>query len=339
MKNRIIYLDLIRITAMLLVVSCHCFGDVSNVSPALISMLTYIEMPCIGLFIAISGALLLPIKEPGNIFIKRRLSKIVVPTIVWSSVYMIIGGSFTVKNVMGMLFHPVGSGILWFMYTIIGLYLLSPIISPWLKSTSRKSVRNLLLIWSFSLCYPIFGNLIETNQTESSYIYYFSGYAGFFVLGYYLRQWGISLKNSSVMFVAALACMIGFKLLLPEFALYNGNWYLSIFCPISVIFYWNIIKRLTAKLLPPIVNSASQCNKLGSMIGLISNLCFGVYFIHIGLVKCSVFDFSLGGGYLIAYILRVALVFSLALFLSYIICRLPLSSYIIGYHKIRKKAA
>ena len=64
MKERIIAYDYIRIVAMLLVVACHCFGDTSTASPAVISLLSYLEMPCNGLFFAISGALLLPVHTP-----------------------------------------------------------------------------------------------------------------------------------------------------------------------------------------------------------------------------------------------------------------------------------
>lgn len=97
-NDRVIYFDYIRIIAIMLVVACHCFGDVDNVSPAVISILTYLEMPCIGLFITLSGALLLPIKLSPKNFIKRRLSKIFIPTFLWSLIYLCLGNRLNINN-------------------------------------------------------------------------------------------------------------------------------------------------------------------------------------------------------------------------------------------------
>ena len=53
-----------------------------------LSTLSYVTAPYIGLFIMISGALLLPIKVDAIHFLKRRFGKIAGPTLFWSLFYL-----------------------------------------------------------------------------------------------------------------------------------------------------------------------------------------------------------------------------------------------------------
>lgn len=193
MKGRIIEYDYIRIVAMLLVVACHCFGATTDASPAVISLLSYLEMPCNGLFFAVSGALLLPVKtEPHEslTFLRKRLSKVVIPTVVWSFFYMLLSGSLTLTNVIGLPFAPKGASIFWFMYVIIGLYIIAPIISPCLDKVDNRTLRIYLGLWGISLCYPILSNWVDVNTSGASILHYVSGYVGFFILGYYFKRNG-----------------------------------------------------------------------------------------------------------------------------------------------------
>lgn len=328
MTNRIIYLDVIRIVAILLVVACHCFGDVSDVSPKLISLLTYIEMPCIGLFLAISGALVLPVKQSTGSFLKKRLKKIVIPTLFWFPTYLILGNNLTVNNLIGGGFHPVGSGILWFVYTIIGLYLVSPIISPWLERVSQNVLLIYLLIWAVTLCFPILDNWINTDRSYAGWTYYLSGYIGYYVLGFYLRKYDIKFTFAGLLYFVLLCIMIVAKTKFPEIELYSESWYLSIFGASGVVFYWSFLKYLTKKYIP--------C-RLNNSIAAISNLVFGIYFIHIGLVKYITPEIYIGGfSYLSIYLIRVAITFFSALLISRLISLLPFSNYLIGFQNKKK---
>lgn len=251
---------------------------------------------------------------------------------VWSVVYMSFHNDLTIHNLVEMFFHPVGSGILWFIYVIAGLYVISPIISPWLENVSRKVLRFYLLIWAFSLCFPIFGNWVEVNQSFSSGIYYFSGYIGYFILGYYLRKYGIPLKVAAPMYIAFLCLMISVKIIFPQFELYNDSWYLTIFGAVGVIFYWALLKTIAEKV-------GKAHHSLNNSIALISNLVFGVYFIHIGLVTYVTPEIHIDGlSYLPTYIIKVSVTFIGALFISWLISFLPYADYIIGFKQRRNKS-
>lgn len=322
MRNRVLYFDSIRVIAILLVIACHCFGNIDNISPTIISIITYLEMPCIGLFIALSGALLLPLKYSPKDFIKRRLSKILIPTLLWSTIYLCLSSRLTVFNIASSFFVPIGSGILWFIYTIAGLYIISPIISPWIERAPKRQIQAYLMAWLITLCFPIFGNWIEMNYTQSSWAYYLSGYIGFFILGFYLRKYEIPFNTSALLFIAFTLFVFLIKITNPSISLYrDGSWYLSIFSAISVIFYWNLIKTIS-----------TYSHRIQRIIILFSNLSFGMYFIHIGIVKyVTPYIYIYSFPYIANYIIRTTFTCGTAFVLSWLISYIPLSGFIIGY--------
>jgi surface polysaccharide O-acyltransferase-like enzyme len=51
---------------------------------------SFLTAPGIGIFIMVSGALLLPVTISTKEFLKRRLSKVVIPTFVWTILYYLV---------------------------------------------------------------------------------------------------------------------------------------------------------------------------------------------------------------------------------------------------------
>ena len=128
-----------------------------------LSSLSYFTAPCIGLLFMISGALLLPFSDKYDAisFLKKRLGKVLSPTLFWTAFYTLVKGlengfnSDLIKYLFSIPFSAQGHGILWFMYTLIGLYLLAPILSYWLRSVAKKELQFYLVLWGISLCYPL----------------------------------------------------------------------------------------------------------------------------------------------------------------------------------------
>lgn len=81
-KKRNYQLDLIRVIACLMVVIMHSPLPTDKSNAIILNTLSYATAPCIGLFFMVSGALLLPVKEETGTFLKRRLGKILGPTLV-----------------------------------------------------------------------------------------------------------------------------------------------------------------------------------------------------------------------------------------------------------------
>ena len=90
MKNRILYLDIIRILACVMIVAMHAPIPNTGLSSYMLSTDSFLTAPGIGLFVMVSGALLLPVSMPTNLFLKKRIVKIAFPTLFWTFFYLIV---------------------------------------------------------------------------------------------------------------------------------------------------------------------------------------------------------------------------------------------------------
>lgn len=217
-RVRSYYLDAIRVLACLMVIVMHSPMPVSDPSWGFIlTLVSYFTAPCIGLFFMVSGALLLPVELSTRDFLMKRLSKMLYPTLCWSLFYIgcnvvkgTTDGAGVLTSLLALPFTAQGHGILWFMYTLIGLYLLAPVVSPWLKLINERTLRFYLLLWGVTLCVP-FLSLAFNIQINAEYmLFYFSGYAGYFLLGYYLHTYVKNLSGGEKrLLVQCLRCFSG----------------------------------------------------------------------------------------------------------------------------------
>ena len=99
----------------------------------------------------------------------------------------------------------IGHYHLWFVYLIIGLYILVPLLRLWVKPENKKQIEYfLILALIFAFLIPqivsigsiynkeIFGLLNEVNN--SLHLNYVGEYASYFVLGWYPHWYGFSNK-------------------------------------------------------------------------------------------------------------------------------------------------
>lgn len=193
-KKRNYQLDLIRVIACLMVVIMHSPLPTDKSNAIILNTLSYATAPCIGLFFMVSGALLLPVKEETGTFLKRRLGKILGPTLVWSLIY--IGYNHYQgtdhswwKEILSLPFSAQGHGVMWFMYTLTGLYLIAPVLSKWLQACSKRELEFYLLLWVVTLCYPLLRLFLSIQTGETGILYYCTGYVGYFLLGHYLNKY------------------------------------------------------------------------------------------------------------------------------------------------------
>ena len=163
-------------------------------------------------FVMITGALLLHRDYDLGDFFRKRLGKIIAPFLFWSLVYIwyswhIDEISFdkdiwtNIKQVLHLL--KTGSSYhLWYVYMLIGLYLVIPVLSRFVKAATEKELRYFILMWLL---------IMLVTQPYLSYLNpavderYFTGYIGYLVLGHYLAyhdfKAGITQRNMVVLFV------------------------------------------------------------------------------------------------------------------------------------------
>ena len=190
-ENRIVWLDVVRLVALLMVIGVHCI-DPFYISPTLGSIPEYrnwaaiygsLLRPSVPLFAMMTGLLLLPVREQSlGTFYKKRIFRVLFPFLIWSVIYNlfffftgllglpkeVIGDFFcyvqghesqalsdALKDIAMIPFNfSFKENHMWYMYLLIGLYLYMPFFSAWIEKADRKRMRVYLGIWAVSLVLP-----------------------------------------------------------------------------------------------------------------------------------------------------------------------------------------
>ena len=237
--RRVVFLDWLRIIAcfmVMLVHTCEPFyfdadGNTffqSKNAAFWASWLDSLVRCCVPLFVMASSYLLFPVTRPTGEFFRRRLVRVFVPYVVWLCVYTAVWGEW------GRLpFNfPFAGGHLWFVYMLMGLYLLMPLLSPWAEKASEREVRGWLLLWLATTLFPFirlfwlgrfgapeFGPTPflwgEAPWNRFGAFYYVSGFFGYMLLGFYFRKfvpdlgWRRTLALALPLWVVGMAIVWG----------------------------------------------------------------------------------------------------------------------------------
>lgn len=225
--QRLYWVDVLRLVAMLMVIAAHCV-DIYNATPQDDPMNSFwgvfigsLMRPSVPLFAMMTGLLLLPIRESAAEFYKRRIPRVLIPMVLWSAVYYLIpwltGVAGLDKSVITTLFpfefspsQEAGDAMrniaripftfngytthMWYLYMLIGLYLLMPFFSAWVEKRDSTMTNTYLLLWLCSLTLPYLKQLIAPNLfgecawNEFGTFYYFAGFAGYLLLGHILAR-------------------------------------------------------------------------------------------------------------------------------------------------------
>lgn len=340
MFQRLYLYDVLRVCACFLIICMHSPIPNSQNSSIFLSTLSYLCAPGIGLFFMLSGALLLPIKGAPFVFLIRRISKVIWPTLFWTFFYLLANiilkkETLVIKQIISIPFSSQGHPILWFMYTLIGLYLLTPILSHWLSNSNKKEVEFYLGLWGISLCYPLFKMCLTLNDGNTGILYYFTGYAGYFILGYYCRNYSESLKWKWIVPAATMSILapVCCKLMHLEVDFYDLFWYLSIFVAILCVTYYKLNETICNKF------KMLTTGKVYDIVQQLSNLSFGIYLVHIFVMRYLLWKWDLIlniQSYYLQTLAVIILTFVGSALICYLISLLPGSQYVLGYKNKKK---
>jgi len=329
--NRNLSLDIIRILACMMIVLMHAPMPTGSENGVFLSTVSYLTAPGIGLFFMLSGALLLPMRTDIKTFLQRRFSRIAIPLLLWTSICLCLhcwvhGEPVTLRMVFSIPFSAQGNPVFWFLYTLLGLYLIAPILSRWLQNASFREIEFYLILWAVSLCYPLLRPVLDINTSETGLLYYLSGYVGYFVLGYYLKafpervrfKWMIPLALLS--YAAPVIC----KLSKLSVDFYSVFWYLSIFVVIQCVFLWKLVL---------FVFPGQKASSSAPMVAHLSQLTFGIYLMHFFLIRDILWEWRFIQNipsYPLQSVTMAGIAFIGSAFVSGMISLLPGSEYLIG---------
>lgn len=155
-ESREVWADLLRIICSFAIVVIHATGHLYwNYEQSqrwymglFINSITRFAVPC---FMMLSGVFILSKEQTVKEVFTKRIPKVLIPLLFWSISYVLlqhyqnsIDFSGTVKKLMQI---PVKhqSAHLWFIYQLLGLYLLSPILSQMYRCFDKRE------IWYFAI--------------------------------------------------------------------------------------------------------------------------------------------------------------------------------------------
>ena len=145
------------------------------------------------IFVMITGALLLHRQYDVTDFLKRRLSRLLWPFLLWSLIYIaytwydeeVVYSDNLWTNIHTVL-HQFKYGAyyhMWYVYMLTGLYLFMPVISKFVRNATEKEIRYFLLVWFVVM---VFSQPYLSRFQPLIDVHYFIGYSGYLVLGHYL---------------------------------------------------------------------------------------------------------------------------------------------------------
>ena len=371
-RPHIVWLDVLRFVAILMVIACHC-TDPFNASPesranpdfnfwgsAYGSMLR----ACVPLFVMMTGFLLLPVKQEASVFYKKRIPRVFFPFLIWSVLFNLApwfiqwaGGSAelvtdffpyapdpsasltdALKEIaMIPVTFTVYATPMWYIYTLIGLYLYMPVFSAWVEKASDKGKRWFLGIWGVSLFIPylmefdshyLFGTC---SWNAYGLFYYFAGFNGYLLLGHYLGK-GNDWSTGKTLAVTIPLFLIGYLVTFTGFRYMTSDPHVSeegmelffTYCSPNAMLMTAAIFLLVKKVR---ISSPFICGALANL----TKLGFGVYCVHYFFIGPS-YLLTLWLGVPVPAIVPVSAIFTLAAswMFTYLLSKLPYSKYIIG---------
>ena len=229
-EERIVFPDLLRILAIFFVILAHVGSigfvrfPVSTFNWHVSNFYECLTRWSVPIFVMISGMFFLnPQKEiPFAKLYRKNIFRLLVALVFWGILYRTIGvvqfaidsdvtfGAVITKmanEYSKLLFGPVWYH-LWFLYMIIGLYILVPLIRIFTKSAAKKHYHYLFLIYAvFGSFLPLINDsLLFANSTlEINFkIAELMGFGIYFVLGYYLYKFEVSKRARKWIYIAAV---------------------------------------------------------------------------------------------------------------------------------------
>lgn len=239
--KRIAFIDYIRVIACFMVMLVHAsenfYGADDSGLAGNVSMLANesnrfwvafydgtIGRTCVPLFMIVSAFLLVPMKEELTMhtFYRRRFTKILPPFIIFALLYTFLPVTYGVYGMDAALdnllmlpfnFPPMG-GHLWFMYPLISLYLIIPVVSPWLRQASAREERTFIYLFAFTTLIPWLHRFVSSELWGECFwngftmFWYCSGYLGYLVLAHYIRV-HLNWNRSKRLRIGAICFLIG----------------------------------------------------------------------------------------------------------------------------------
>ena len=348
-RENIGWIDLLRVIACGLVVFAHCCDPfVAHFDANRGMFLTGVfagslARPSVPLFAMMTAVLLLPINKETTIdeFYKKRIGRIISPLVFWSLALPLMAfiyftvlnpgtanpqlsvGDYTaatlVQRLCTFIFNfNFDTTPLWYLYMLIGLYIVMPIINSWLTQATRKEIKTILYIWGFTLFLPYIkmaapalgyagnyghtGLLGECDWNVYGTFYYISGFIGYIILAYYLKRYPLNWSRKKTMAICLPMFAVGYAITSVGYVVTN-EYFPGNYAYLEILWYFTGINVFMMTF--PIFVTVQKLNTgPRKWLSKAAKLTFGVYLCHFTFTFLS---YDLYDIHSLPYILRIAL--------------------------------
>jgi len=233
-------------------------------------------------FLMLSGALVLdPARhETLSVYYRRRLVRVGVPLVVWAMFYflwaaMYYGEPLTAASVRGSLLGGLVENHLYFLFVILGLYAVAPVLR---RAMGRLSASAAWLLATLLLV--LASNGIPQDYWPANALTLFSPYVGYFVLGFLLRELVLTPLRVSM---AAVAFLVASAVITIGTAQRFAVWGASDPRSLALYEYTSgavIAQSVAAFLLMRWLCSRRPASVSHPSISLLGGAAFGIYLAH-----------------------------------------------------------
>jgi surface polysaccharide O-acyltransferase-like enzyme len=170
--------DLLRVFATYMVMQIHTGefeyigsnGVIHSDGARAVGWINSLFRSSVPLFVMISGFFLFPVGD-DRVFFRKRFTRVLTPFIFWCVVYAFYfyaqGQASLTTTFVNIARIPVNYGTdvghLWFVYMLMGIYLMAPVVSPWVVSASRGSMQLFLVLWAVASSVPYIHLFFSAN--------------------------------------------------------------------------------------------------------------------------------------------------------------------------------
>lgn len=319
MKTRNNFYDVLRIIGIIGVVIIHVTAE--NMTGAINKNVlvnnfynSIVHMWAVPLFITITGSLVLTNSKMNieNAY-KKYIPRILICFIFWHMIYYFyLYRDFNLVRCFKYLVIGETYSHLWYMYLMIGFYIIAPILKKTADNLNKKEFIYLLSIGFFINSFiPTISEMFNLNLAicfDSLLLLEINNYTFYFLLGYYLSKYEI--KHYNIVLITSTLALVSLSiyqniLTINQNTLVNYSNTENIIAVFLVIGLYSLIKKIFN-------------NRNYHFIEVLGSLTFGVYLIHFLIEKILL---SIGiNSNMFSPILGVPTVTLLILILSYVTC-------------------
>jgi surface polysaccharide O-acyltransferase-like enzyme len=230
--TRVVYADILIIIAIFSVIILHTSAIKWDTTPVasfewqIFNIYDSLVRWCIPIFLMVSGMFFLdPEKKISKQDIySKYIFRVVCALVFWGTIYGL--GSLLSQRVISheelsiynfakipakLIFGPPWYH-LWFLYTIIGLYILTPLLRIFISACSKKDIEYFLILFMlFGTMLPLLNTVIHQMKPSLSVnmsIDELGGLLGYFIAGYYFSKYDISPLIKNIIYIVAIVSLL-----------------------------------------------------------------------------------------------------------------------------------